>query len=105
MEEKDLYSKLYVNGEYFKTKVCSKYQTPFTIPDFDIKNVRAFIPGTIGDIFVKVGDSVKENQDLLILEAMKMRNRVKSPVSGKIKAIHVEKNQIVVKNQILVEIE
>ena len=40
--------------------------------------------------FVKVGDKVSEGQTLLIIEAMKVMNPLAAPVSGTIKAIHVE---------------
>jgi biotin carboxyl carrier protein len=72
-------------------------------PQFDLKQITAFIPGTIREIVVSVGQQVKEGQDLLILEAMKMRNRVKSPVTGKVKAIYVKENQSVPKNFIIIE--
>lgn len=38
---------------------------------------------------VNVGDSVKKDQPLLVLEAMKMESEVKSPSDGKILAIHI----------------
>ncbi|UJG41232.1 MAG: biotin/lipoyl-binding protein [Candidatus Heimdallarchaeum aukensis] len=38
--------------------------------------VKAPIPGTITQILVKEGDTVKKDQELFILEAMKMRNRI-----------------------------
>lgn len=104
MEEKK-YTKLYVNGEYFKTQTSSKYEASMIKPKFDLKQITAFIPGTVREIFVKSGQVVKEGQDLLILEAMKMRNKVKSPVDGKVKAINVTTNQNVPKNYVIIEIE
>jgi biotin carboxyl carrier protein len=106
MECKDAkYTELYVNGEKFKTKMCRKYPE---IPKWekpDLKKVSAFIPGTIRDIFVKKGQKVKKGDNLLILEAMKMRNRIKAPIDGKVKKILVSENQIVIKNELLVELE
>lgn len=40
------------------------------------------MPGNILDVVVKVGDVVKENQVLLVLEAMKMENNIVSPKEG-----------------------
>lgn len=51
--------------------------------------VVAQMPGTIIDIFVNKGDSVKRGQSLLILEAMKMANEVVAPYDGTIAEIHV----------------
>ena len=75
---------------------------------YEIKNpskVTAFMPGTIRDIMVKEGDEVMEGDNLLILEAMKMNNLIKSPLNGKVTKIHVIGNDKVSKNQLLVEVE
>lgn len=53
------------------------------------------MPGTILRILVNVGDTVKANQPLLILEAMKMENEIVANQDGKISAIHVTLNQTV----------
>ena len=63
------------------------------------------IPGKIIQILVKQGEKVSKNQELIILEAMKMRNRIFSPIDGKIAEIHVEKEENVSQDQILIEIE
>lgn len=70
-----------------------------------IKEVKAPMPGLVLDIFVKVGDEVAENQNLLSLEAMKMENIIKAQGNGKVKEIKVNKGGAVDKNQILVMFE
>lgn len=67
--------------------------------------IKAPMPGLILDIQVKVGDAVKENDLLLILEAMKMENSITSPRDGIIKTIAVKKGAAVDKNQLLIEFE
>lgn len=47
------------------------------------------MPGSILKLLVKVGDEVKENQPLIILEAMKMENEVVANHAGKVSAINV----------------
>lgn len=47
------------------------------------------MPGSILKLLVKVGDEVKENQPLIILEAMKMENEVVSNHAGKVTGINV----------------
>ncbi len=49
--------------------------------------ILSFIPGTVLDIFVNPGQNVKKGDLLLILDAMKMQNKLKCPVDGKIKSI------------------
>ncbi len=53
--------------------------------------VKAPMPGTVLDIKVNVGDSVKANQPIIILEAMKMENEIVTPIAGKILSINVAK--------------
>lgn len=53
------------------------------------------MPGTILKILVKVGDEVKVNQPLMILEAMKMENEIVSDKNGKVEAVHVDLGQTV----------
>jgi biotin carboxyl carrier protein len=49
------------------------------------------MPGTILDIKVNVGDSVKEGDPIAILEAMKMENEIVATADGKIASINVSK--------------
>ena len=66
--------------------------------------IQALIPGTIEQIGVTVGQSVTQGETLMILEAMKMLNRIKAPISGTIKAIPVAVGEKVTKGQLLLEI-
>lgn len=70
-----------------------------------VGEVKAPMPGLVLDIRVEVGTEVAEGDPLLVLEAMKMENVLKSPTSGVIKSISVEKGQAVEKNQVLVTFE
>lgn len=65
--------------------------------------VRAPMPGLIVDMKIKEGDEVQQHDPLLVLEAMKMENVIKSPGAGIVKRVHVNKGESVEKNQILVE--
>jgi biotin carboxyl carrier protein len=63
------------------------------------------MPGLILQIQTSVGAAVKKGEVLVILEAMKMENAIKSPVDGTIKAIPVTGGKSVEKNQVLVQFE
>lgn len=54
-------------------------------------SVTAPMPGTILDIKVKEGDTVKSGQVLVILEAMKMENEIMAPADGKVVSVNVVK--------------
>ncbi|MGT2930102.1 acetyl-CoA carboxylase biotin carboxyl carrier protein subunit [Streptococcus dentasini] len=53
------------------------------------------MPGTILKILVNPGDTVSENQPLMILEAMKMENEIVANASGTVSAVHVKEGQVV----------
>ncbi len=57
--------------------------------------VNAPMPGTILDVKVNVGDSVKKGQVLMILEAMKMENEIMAGVDGVVTSIGVTKGAAV----------
>ena len=67
--------------------------------------IYAIIPGLIVEILVSQGEKVKKGQSLLYLEAMKMRNEIRSPISGVITTLNVKKGQKVKKNDTLVVVE
>ncbi|WP_299549743.1 acetyl-CoA carboxylase biotin carboxyl carrier protein subunit [Seonamhaeicola sp.] len=68
-----------------------------------VNSIKAPMPGLILEISVKAGQEVKEDEPLLILEAMKMENVITSPRDGVIKTINVEKGDAVEKNHLLIE--
>ena len=70
-----------------------------------VNDLKAPMPGLILDVIAVVGMDVKENDTLLILEAMKMENVLTSPRDGIIKSINVKKGDAVEKNQLLIEFE
>ena len=57
--------------------------------------VRSPMPGNILQVNVNPGDTVKEGQQLMILEAMKMENEILAPCAGKITSIGVAKGSSV----------
>ena len=67
--------------------------------------VRAPIPGKILQILVKEDEPVEKEQQILILEAMKMKNRILSPIKGIITKIYVNIEDNVGQDQKLIKIE
>ncbi|UKM64022.1 acetyl-CoA carboxylase biotin carboxyl carrier protein subunit [Flavobacteriaceae bacterium GSB9] len=70
-----------------------------------VDSITAPMPGLILEINVEVGQEVKENDQLFILEAMKMENSMVSPRDGVIKSIAIKKGDAVEKYQLLIEFE
>lgn len=63
------------------------------------------LAGVVISIMVSEGDATEEGQELLILEAMKMENRITAPSAGKVKAIHVSEGESVPEAHLLLELE
>lgn len=61
-------------------------------------------PAPDAEAFVKVGDSVKEGDEVAIVEAMKMMNHIVSPVSGKVVSIKAQDGELVEFDQVIMEI-
>ena len=59
--------------------------------------VVAPMPGTIAEILVDVGDSVNADDELIILEAMKMENALNAPCDGVVKAVPFKSGDTVAK--------
>lgn len=74
-----------------------------SLSEVEINEVKAPMPGVILKIITAEDQKVKKGDPLLILEAMKMENMIKSPTSGKIKVIAVKKGQSVEKNSLLIQ--
>ena len=67
--------------------------------------MRAMMPGRVLSVAVKVGDEVTANQGVMVIEAMKMENELKSPKAGKVVEVKVTAGQTVEKGELLIVIE
>jgi acetyl-CoA carboxylase biotin carboxyl carrier protein len=70
-----------------------------------ITEIQVPMSGMIARILVNVGDQIDEDDELLILEAMKMENPIFSTAGGVVKEIKVKVGQSVNADEVLVLIE
>lgn len=100
-----------VNGNDYEISIKDKYDLLLqqlgisSKVTSQVKFIKAPMPGLIIHVSVKAGEEVKKGDTILILEAMKMENVIKSPRDGKIKSINAELRKPVEKNQVIVEFE
>ncbi|MCL5807916.1 MAG: biotin/lipoyl-binding protein [Deltaproteobacteria bacterium] len=66
--------------------------------------VKAPMPGKILEVLVKVGDQVKEDDEVIMLEAMKMENPIYAPADGTVQEIKVKANDSVETDQLMIVI-
>lgn len=71
----------------------------------NVKLIKAPMPGVVLEINVEVGQTVSEDDALLVLEAMKMESTIASPSNGVVKAIAVNSGDTVEKGNLLIEFE
>jgi acetyl/propionyl-CoA carboxylase alpha subunit len=71
----------------------------------EVKELKAPMPGLVLDIRVEIGQKIKEGEPLMVLEAMKMENVLKSPSDVIVKSIAVSKGDAINKNTLLISFE
>lgn len=112
--EADFHQKSYkikINNNIYNVTIFNELDVLIKEMGFEIgatkkvNEIKAPMPGLILAINIEIGKEVKENDALIILEAMKMENVLTSPRDGVIKSISVNKGDTVDKNQLLIEFE
>lgn len=100
---------LKINGRNYPVAIKDKFELLLEKMGMNVAasnkilSIKAPMPGLIIDLKVKVGDEVKTGEPLLVLEAMKMENIIKSPGDGTVKSVKIEKGNSVEKGQVLIE--
>jgi len=97
-----------VNGKVYETGIEDRFD--LLIKEMGLEgavlqqaaDVKAPMPGLVLKINAVVGQEVKKGDSLLVLEAMKMENMLKSASEGIVKTIHVHTGDKVEKNQVLI---
>ncbi|MBI3511745.1 MAG: biotin/lipoyl-binding protein [Bacteroidetes bacterium] len=97
-----------VNGHSYSLNIKDKYDELLHSLGMDklhsakVNELKAPMPGLVLDVVVNEGQLVKKGDALVVLEAMKMENILKSPADVTVKKISVKKGTAVEKNQVLV---
>lgn len=105
--EKEL--KIKVNGNVYSVRITTALDLLLKNLGMDnssaskVQQVKAPMPGLVISILVVDGQEVRKGDNLLILEAMKMENIIKSPTDGRIQKVEVAQGSKIEKNQVLVK--
>ena len=105
MQEQEQFTEIALESGTYESRLTKKFTLRKPFEKADPRVIKASIPGVIEKIDTRVGAKVSEGETLMILEAMKMLNRIKAPFDGKVKVIRVASGEKVTKGQVLIEIE
>ncbi len=104
-ENLEVFDEFYLENMLYYTRIPDSYKNREVYKPLNEKVLKAFIPGTIREMNVEVGESIEVGQKLMILDAMKMDNVVKAMYSGTVKSILVKEGEMVKKNQVILEFD
>jgi biotin carboxyl carrier protein len=104
-KESEAFHTLVIEDVKYKTRLNKKFLSRKPYEPVDPKKIHSFIPGTIGNIFVKKGKRVRTGQKLLELEAMKMVNTIFAEFDAVILDILIKPGDLVSKNQLLIQLK
>jgi biotin carboxyl carrier protein len=105
MNKNDKLGFLNIDTSLYQTRISNKFKNRKSYQPVNPRIIVSFIPGTVLDIFIEPGQNVTKGQDLMILDAMKMQNKLKCNMDGKVKSIAVKKGDKVSKGTVLLELE
>jgi len=99
------YQSLIIEGTKYRTLLNRKFENRKNWNNPDPKKVISYIPGTVVKVFIREGQQVEQGDSILILEAMKMKNRIVFSRSGKVKSVNVSEGEKVPKDYVMIELE
>ncbi|HRH66319.1 MAG TPA: biotin/lipoyl-binding protein [Bacteroidia bacterium] len=97
-----------VNNSVYSLSVRDKYDDLLKEMGIDlstghkVNDMKAPMPGLVLSVMVENGQIIKKGDAIVVLEAMKMENILKSPSDGVVKKVHVTKGDKVEKNQVMI---
>ena len=94
---------LIIDGDKYRTRYNTKFEKRKTWESPNPKKITSIIPGTIVKVYTKVGQEVKKGDPILLLEAMKMKNKILFNIDGKVKSIKVKEGERVRKYHLMLE--
>ena len=97
------YKSINIRGTIYKTLLTKKFENRKNWEKKNEKKIISFIPGTAIKIYVKDGQKVKEGEEMLSFEAMKMLNMIHVPFDGTIKKVHINEGDKFPKGKLLIE--
>jgi biotin carboxyl carrier protein len=102
--DKTRFKSLLIEDIKYKTFFSKKFENRKIWKAADPNKICSFIPGSIIKVLVKSGQKVKKGDDLLMMDAMKMSNTIRSHSDGIVRHVHVKPGDKVPKGFVMIEI-
>lgn len=96
---------LNINTRLYTTRLSRKFICHKQYIRVDPGLILSFMPGTILEILVNEGQPVSEGDELLVLDSMKMKNRIRSSVAGVVESIEVKPGDKVSRGSMLIRLK
>ncbi|MFN8256677.1 MAG: acetyl-CoA carboxylase biotin carboxyl carrier protein subunit [Bacteroidales bacterium] len=96
---------LVIEGTRYRTYLTPKFESRDKWITPDDKLITSIIPGTVVTVLVRKGQKVKEGDSLLVLESMKMQNKILCPRNAVVKTIKVAAGQVIPKGYVMMELD
>ena len=97
-----------VNGNIYEAETIDKFDELLKKLGMEkgaagkVNELKAPMPGLVLEVSVEVNQLVSKGDRLLVLEAMKMENVIKSPTDAKITSVEVNQGETVEKNEVMI---
>lgn len=105
MEEKMGILQIHAEGRKYETVLTQKFLERKVWKEPDRSELRSVIPGTVLEMYVKEGDTVKKGDRVMLYEAMKMHNVITAPFDGTVRKIHVKEGDVLPKDALMINLD
>jgi biotin carboxyl carrier protein len=96
---------LVIDGTKYRTRYNKKFENRKKWSNENSNKIISVIPGTVLKLFAAEGERVSAGDEMMILEAMKMKNRILFPKDGIVKSLMVREGEKIPKGFLMVELE
>lgn len=103
-EKKARCKTLIIDGDKYRTRYNTKFERRKVWKNPNPKKITSSIPGTVIKLYAKAGQEVKKGDPILILEAMKMKNKILFHTDGTVKSVRVKEGDVVSKDHVMLEL-
>ncbi len=90
MDNSQILLQLHPDGCHYVTQSTKKFNKSKKWKKTNHKEIRSVIPGSVTELYVENGSSIKQGSPLLKFEAMKMENVVCASATGRVANVHVK---------------